>query len=124
VRLDEAALVRAPQAYVFRIASNLVYELRHNKRRNPVTFDSCLADAVSQSTSDPRTMEPAEYLDVQQHINALLEQLPPLYAVIVVMKKRDGLSMEEIAHELGLSIHTVKKYLSKALAQIRAHLTH
>jgi RNA polymerase sigma factor (sigma-70 family) len=70
--------------------------------------------------SDPTAAEPGERINMERQLESVLAQLPPLHAAILVMKKRDGLSMEEIASELGISIHTVKKYLCRAMAQARA----
>jgi RNA polymerase sigma factor (sigma-70 family) len=120
VRLENTELVRAPQAYLFRIASNLVYELRMRERRDVVTFDSRLVDNAAERVSDPTAAEPGERINMERQLESVLAQLPPLHAAILVMKKRDGLSMEEIASELGISIHTVKKYLCRAMAQARA----
>ena len=83
------------------------------ERRDPVTFNSSLVESVAQRTIDPQEMELGACLDIQQQLNRALAQLSPLCPTIVVMKKRDGLSIEEIAHELNLSIHTVKKYLTR-----------
>jgi RNA polymerase sigma factor (sigma-70 family) len=112
-------LILAPQAYLFRIASNLVYELEKRERSNPVIFDSRLVEDSSERTRDPRATEPSEHLGVQQQLAAVLARLPPLYAAILLMKRRDGLSTSEIACQLNLSIHTVKKYLFRAVASCR-----
>jgi RNA polymerase sigma-70 factor (ECF subfamily) len=120
VRMENTELVRAPQAYLFRIASNLVYELRMRERRDVVTFDSRIVDHAAERVSDPKAKEPGERINIEHQLESVLGQLPPLYAAILVMKKRDGMSMEEIASELDISIHTVKKYLFRAVAMARA----
>jgi RNA polymerase sigma-19 factor, ECF subfamily len=118
VRVPQNHLIRYPQAYLFRIASNLVYELQLRERRDPVTFDSRIVDYAAQRVSDP-AQGPGEQISLERQLESMLARLPPLYAAILVMKKRDGLSYEEIARELGISIHTVKKYISRAVAQVR-----
>jgi RNA polymerase sigma factor (sigma-70 family) len=45
--------------------------------------------------------------------------LPPIYQSILLMRKRDGLSHGEIAQKLGISIHTVRKYLTRAITECR-----
>lgn len=120
VRLEHSELVRAPQAYVFRIASNLIYEKKLREQREVVTFDSRLVDYASDRVGDPMSSQPDERINMERQLESVLAQLPPLYAAILVMKKRDGKSMEEIAQELDISVHTVKKYLFRAVAQCRA----
>ena len=42
-----------------------------------------------------------------------------MYRAVLVLRKGEGLSYVEIAKELNLSIHTVKKYMRLSLAQCR-----
>jgi RNA polymerase sigma-70 factor (ECF subfamily) len=119
-RVPHAELIRAPQAYLFRIASNLVWELQQHQRRSVVRFDSRMVDCVAERVSDPVNIDPGEHIDMQRQLESVLAQLPLLHATILLLKKRDGKSCAEIASELGISIHTVKKYLFRALAQARA----
>ena len=45
-----------------------------------------------------------------------LERLPLRRRQIFIMSRRDGMSHEEIAKELGISVRTVKNQISRALA--------
>jgi RNA polymerase sigma factor (sigma-70 family) len=79
-----------------------------------------MIDHAAERIRDPAAREPDEQIHQERLVKAVLAQLPPLYAAILVMKKRDGLSYEEIARALQISVHTVKKYLFRAVAQARA----
>ena len=57
-----------------------------------------------------------------QRLQAALEGLPPLYSAALLLRKRDGLSHREIAERLQISLHTVRKYLTRAVAQCRLKL--
>lgn len=121
LRLDRGEFVRKPQAYLYRIASNLVYEYRLRERNAPVTFDS---EALERAAEHPAVdlaegADAGDQLDMARQIDDLLEPLPPLYRAILLLRKRDGLSYPEIAQTLGISVHTVKKYLARAVAQCR-----
>lgn len=48
-----------------------------------------------------------------------IDELPERCRMVFLMSKRDGLSNEEIAGELGLSIKTVKNQLTKAYSRLR-----
>jgi RNA polymerase sigma-70 factor (ECF subfamily) len=119
LRMDNPELVRKPQAYLFRIASNLVYEFKLRERNAPVTFDS---EAVEHAAdfATPNGLEPGDSVSITQQLESVLAQLPPLYRAVFVLRKRDGLSYTEIALTLGISVHTVKKYLARAVAQCRS----
>lgn len=52
-----------------------------------------------------------------------IDRLPEKCREIFLMSKRDGLSNEEIAEELGLSVKTVKNQMTKAFARLRETLS-
>ena len=118
LHLDRGEFVRKPQAYLYRIASNLVYEFKLRERNEPVTFDSEALEHAAECTA--AASEETDRLGIQQQIEAMLAGLPPLYRAVLVLRKRDGLSYAEIARTLDISVHTVKKYLARAVAQCRS----
>ena len=119
LRMDRHELVRKPQAYLYRIASNLVYEFRLRERNEPVAFDSEAVERMADSVAQPATGDSSEALGLTQQLDAILRPLPPLYRAVFVLRKRDGMSYSEIARTLDISVHTVKKYLARAVAQCR-----
>lgn len=52
-----------------------------------------------------------------------LDELPEKCREIFLMSKRDGLSNDEIANELGISIKTVKNQMTKAYSRLRDSLS-
>ena len=120
LRLDRGEFVRKPQAYLYRIASNLVYEFRLRERNQLVTFDSDALDHAAECTAEPLASEASDRIDIEQQLESILAELPPLYRAVLVLRKRDGLSYLEISRTLDISVHTVKKYLARAVAQCRS----
>lgn len=120
LRVDDNELIRHPQAYLYRIAANLVYEYRLREVRTPVTFNSELMDLSAGAPVETPVNEPGELLCASQELEAVLGQLPPAYRAIIVLRKRDGLSYAEIGRALKLSPNTVRKYLVRGLARLRA----
>lgn len=118
LRVERPELVRQPRAYLYRIAVNLVMEFRLRARRDPITYDSDALAVVAEQISEAPADEGERTADAQQ-IELILDQLPPLYRAIFVLRKRDGLSYQEIAQQLEISVHTVKKYLARAVAKCR-----
>lgn len=119
LRIQEPGYLREPLAYLYRTASNVVYEFLRSRREH-VLFDSEVADRVAATTEQPRSGELAEQLSCEREVERVLATLPPLQKAILVLQKRDGLSYEEIGQKLSLSVHTVEKYLFRALATLRA----
>lgn len=52
-----------------------------------------------------------------------IDKLPERCREVFLLSKRDGLSNEEIADELGISIKTVKNQMTKAFARLREALS-
>ena len=52
-----------------------------------------------------------------------IDALPEKCREVFLMSKRDGLSNEEIAEELGISIKTVKNQMTKAFSRLRDALS-
>ena len=52
-----------------------------------------------------------------------VDRLPDKCREIFLMSKRDGMTSEEIADELGLSVKTVKNQLTKAFSRMREALS-
>lgn len=122
LRLERGDLVRNPQAYLYGIASHVVREYRVRARRARVSFDSPVAEHRAEHPQQLQPDELAESIGVERQLERALAQLSPLELKILVYDRRDGLSQEEIAHRLGLSVHTVKKYFFRALALVRTSL--
>ncbi|MCH5242747.1 MAG: RNA polymerase sigma-70 factor [Muribaculaceae bacterium] len=52
-----------------------------------------------------------------------IDQLPEKCRQVFLLSKRDGLSNEEIAKEMGISIKTVKNQMTKAFSRLREALS-
>lgn len=52
-----------------------------------------------------------------------IDNLPDKCREVFLMSKRDGLTNEEIAEELGISIKTVKNQMTKAFSRLREALS-
>jgi RNA polymerase sigma-19 factor, ECF subfamily len=121
LRVDSADLVRQPQAYMYRIAAHVVHEfrLREEREKECMTIDSDVLADIAERVEDASVEEPWRRANTERELTRLLRQLPPVERAIIVMQKRDGLSYEEVAEKLDLSVHTVKKYLFRALLRLR-----
>ena len=118
-RFDRGDLVRNPEAYLFRIASNLIYEHWLKHRGETAAEEVNLDSLVVQEPSPDEQVAQSEALSA---LFRVLKGLPPMYQQVVLMHRRDGMTYEEIAAELGISSHMVKKHLSRALALCRTRL--
>lgn len=120
VRIEKSEMVRNPLAYIYGIASHVASEFHMRERHRRVDFDSMAVDALADNPAHLRPNDSGAFTERQAE--EALAQLSANRLAVLLLERRDGLSLEQIAEKLGLSVHTVKKYSVEALAQVRASL--
>ena len=120
VRIEKGELVRKPLAYLYGVASHVAAEFKIRAQNERIVFDSDAADAAAE---DPLR---AGHGDLEgfseRQIEEALQQLSAHRLAVFLLERRDGLSHEQIAQKLGLSVHTIKKYSVDALVHMRTSL--
>lgn len=120
LRVERGDLVANPQAYLYRIARNLIYE-QSCKTLPP---ESWADDSELEALADPQetTEEQAERTRMNERMERILTELPPRTQAIVLLFCREGLSQREIAEQVGLSKSMVQKCLAQGIAHCRKRL--
>jgi RNA polymerase sigma factor (sigma-70 family) len=121
LRADERELIRNPEGYLRTVAGNLLREYAVLHKR------ALRSQELPELEADPAFIEqaPEVELDRERHeaqLAAALDRLPPRWRAVLLMQHQHGLSYQDIARELGVSTHMVKKYVVKALASCRKEL--
>ena len=109
--MKEGKEISAFKAWMYRCVHNsCIDRMRCNSSCSPIpeNFD------VEQEDIDTSERDAAVW--------KAIDELPERCRHIFLMSKRDGLSNDEIAVELGLSVKTVKNQLTKALSRLRESL--
>jgi len=123
LRVPDLGRIDNIEAYLFRVASNLVREnaLRERHHQSSIDVDDpCIQSELVEMPAF------AGHLDREQRIKRLREVLPqltPKCRTVVVLKYWKDQSYEEIAQQLGISTNMVKKYLSQALVHCRRRMS-
>ena len=121
LRLDRKDLIREPLAYVYRVASNLLHEFEL-KRRADLEVARRLTDEQTIH-GEPVVLEnEAEAQALGEQMNRVLQELTPKCRAVLLLHRRDGMTYDEIAEQLGISSSMVKKYLSIGLRHCRRGL--
>lgn len=119
-RVTDAAPVRSPKDFLFRIALNVATDRRRVERR----FLS--ADAIDALMEIPdESPDAAEILEGRQEIEALdraLSELPARSRQVFMKAVVQKLPDQEIATLLGVSVRTVEIDLKQALKHCAARL--
>ena len=116
LRVKEPQLIQDPVAYLFRIARNLLGELYAGS----VPADSL--DKIELADQHADVEAEAERKQQMDRLEEVLEHVHPKCRAALIMKQRDGMTVDEIAAELKLSRGMVKKHLALGLARCRARL--
>ena len=115
---NSTVLVRNPVAYVHAIAWNVVCDFWRRRRTRTVTFDSDLMEK-RMPTLGSEADSIADQVTMEKELWQLLAQLSPTQRKVLYLARVEGCSNTEIAERIGLSVHTVKKYATKAMRRIR-----
>lgn len=103
-------------SYLHTIAKNLVYretERELLKNRFLATLQEHKPDNTTQETIDANLL--------QEHINKLIEKLPPARKEIFIMSRLQGLSNKEIAEKLSISEKTVETQVYRSIQYLKKH---
>ncbi len=122
MRVQRHESIRNPEAYVMTVAGHVLHQhtLRSAAAPKSLSAVDVLLDLQTAIETDP-----VAQLDAQRRLARLdlaLEQLAPNVHATFVLHRRDGMTLEEIAKQLGVSRPMVKKYLAKAVFQCREQL--
>ncbi len=122
LRVADTDAIRNPEAYLYSVASNLATEQGILDARRGISVD--IEDPSIQQQIEAID-EPSSEIDKQRRcarLQVVLQQLSPKCRAAVVLQYWHGMSYQEIAVQLGVSTHMVKKYIAQGLATCRRRM--
>jgi len=106
-------------AYLFKIAFSFIQKhLIKNFKEEEFKHD--LANELI--TFDEHTSNMLNYHFLLDHINRLIEELPPRQKEIIILRKLENYTIKEISEQLSLSSKTVEAHLTAALKFLKRSL--
>lgn len=112
LQMDEGKEITDFRSYMYRVVRNECISYLRGKKET-VGLD-CIPQ-IDEETVDTSLRD--------AKIWRAIDALPEKCREVFLMSKRDGLSNEEIAEELNISIKTVKNQMTKAFARLREALS-
>lgn len=119
LRIERKDLIRSPEAFLFRLASNATYEW-HLRARNRLPHSAAELDLLESSEDEP--LNEVWHAQLARELTAALAGLSPKCRATVVLHRRDQMTYAQIGVQLGISVSMVKKYLAHGLALCRTQL--
>lgn len=104
--------VRHPSSLLYQMATHECLTRLRTRRRRPEELREYLSERIS------RTPQVDDRLDAARALDWLFGREPPSTQVITTMFLVDGMTWEQIAKELGMSVSGVRKRLRR----LRSHL--
>ena len=105
--------------WLYRITANTAYTTVKRRRRHRVDALDALLEEPVETRIEAQPEESAEQSAMLARLSGALEQLAPKLRVLVVLKDVYGLSHEEIAEELGISVPAAKVRLHRGRKKLR-----
>jgi RNA polymerase sigma-70 factor (ECF subfamily) len=112
---DRLDTVQNIENYLFITCRNTVIGLME---KNAVRLRSGMTVSEEVDPLSPDAI--LQFKEMRDHINILVEKLPPQQRQIFRMSREQGLSHEEIACQLGIMKETVKNHMVRALNTLRS----
>lgn len=117
--------LRNAQAYLFGVAWTTLHDLNRHMFREPptVSINDMPSGDMEGSRSGLWQEDNSTSLVAQAQLNRALSKLPPACQVAVLRQYRDGWTYQQTAQELNVTVHAVKKYISKSLRHFAEHFS-
>lgn len=112
VRRQDRIEERAPSSLMYRMATNISLNMIRSKKRRPEDADDELLDRIAWIDDAEGRVGARSLLD------KLFGKEVPSTRTIAVLHLHDGLTLEEVANEVGMSVSGVRK----RLRNLRKHL--
>ncbi|MGA9568257.1 MAG: RNA polymerase sigma factor [Candidatus Korobacteraceae bacterium] len=111
--------------WLMTIAHNVAID--HLRKRTPASLDEMrdVEDAApfEPVAGDPSPFEQAAAGEDKERIQAALEQLPPIFREVLVLRFQEQLKLEEISKLIGIPVATVKTRLYRGVIALRPAFT-
>src|SRR5690242_2612058 len=118
-------------SWLYRIVANTAYQkARGRRRRGPEisleemlpTFHEAGEHASPMLDWSPAIEDPERQTELRDVLNAALDALPEEYRTVIVLRDVEGLSNEEVAEALGLTVANVKTRVHRGRLFLRKRL--
>jgi RNA polymerase sigma factor (sigma-70 family) len=118
LRTNQIDVIAEPQAYLYRMASNVAAEWRVRARESKPHSADELETLLETKTPEIRLDQAQD----QARFDAALDSLGVMVRAVIFLKLREGMTNDEIARHLDITKRMVKRYLASGYAELRVRL--
>lgn len=125
-RQDQLVMEEAIKSYLFRaIYTKCLNYLNSRSYTDQEPFEQTTEGRIQHIYLQAQMSDQESeliYRELRDKIHAIFETLPEQCRKVFLLSRQQELKNREIAEQLGISIKTVEKHISKALSVMRTHL--
>jgi RNA polymerase sigma-70 factor (ECF subfamily) len=107
------------ETFLFTIAYNTTMSLLRKRSSEKKYLDHLKTIQVNNS---PDLIDEIHFNELKEKVQSLLNELTPRQKEIFQLSREDGLTHDEIAKKLNISVNTVKKHMVNTLAFLKSHI--
>ena len=108
-------------AYLIQIGKNLIYR-QHQKRELEKRYQ--IYQKTHSETKSENTEEYVIFSELEQKTRDYIGSMPEKRKQVFMLSRVEGLSHEQIAEKLGISVGTVKQHMNQALKSLNSKMLH
>jgi RNA polymerase sigma-70 factor (ECF subfamily) len=108
------------ESFLFTIAYNTTISLLR-KRTNEKKYLEHIK-SLQQFNSSPDLIDEVYFNELNDRVQSLLNELTPRQKEIFQLSREEGLTHDEIAKKLNISVNTVKKHMANTLAFLKLQI--
>ena len=108
------------ESFLFTIAYNTTISLLR-KRTNEKKYLEHLK-SIQQPNNSPDLIDEIQFNELNDRVQSLLNELTPRQKEIFLLSRETGLTHDEIANKLDISVNTVKKHMTNTLTFLKTQI--
>jgi len=111
--------IRYPRQYAFQTATAIIID--HMRRSRVVSIHAAgNLEQLELTAPDATPEQQLEFREDIQAVAGLLAHLPERTREVLILRRVEGLSQQETAAKLGISVKTVEKHMAQGVAALMA----
>jgi len=107
------------EVFLFTIAYNTTMSLLRKRSSEKKYLDHLKAIQINNA---PDLIDEIHFNELTERVQSLLNELTPRQKEIFQLSREEGLTHDEIAKKLNISVNTVKKHMVNTLAFLKSHI--
>lgn len=108
------------ESFLFTVAYNVTISLLRKRTTEKKYLDHI--NTLQRPITTPDLIDDIHFNELNDSVHALLNEITARQKEIFIMSREDGLTHDEIAKKLNISVNTVKKHMANTLAYLKSKL--